>query len=81
MKRCMTAAQHEELAARIAQAEQALSFCHEEIARAYGVSDRATKILDRLVLTAGQLGRLRIRLADHYYAERHAEPSPYFRRG
>lgn len=76
----LTPEEHERCASRIRRAEDELYQVLVTVQRAYGVSDRAMKPLEKMVITGGLLSILQCRMDDHFYHDGHQGQSPYYGR-
>jgi len=76
----LTLEEHERLAGRLRCAEDELYQALVAVQRAYGVSDRAVRPLEKMVVTGGLLGIVQCRMDDHFYHDGHQGYSPYYGR-
>jgi len=76
----LTLEEHEQLAERLRCAEDELYQVLDAVQRAYGVSDRAVRPLEKMVITGGLLGIVQCCMDDHFYHDGHQGYSPYYGR-
>jgi len=76
----LTLEEHERLAERLRCADSELWEVLVAVQRAYGVSDRAIKLLAKMVITGGLLDIVQCRMDDHFYHDGHQGDSPYYGR-